>query len=176
MHVQNPLLFSRSSNNAHAANKHQDTNGLNPVTRVWSNNLTAAKAPSMQEESQQDERRRHVRYDELDLELRVSRRGIVGFLRLNPTADCLDFSLSGLHFGSDKAFKVDEKLVLDLKVRDLELSEINAVVVACEQTEPAAFCTRVRFCFEEKRMQDHKIKNILLQIADRLRVQTQYPE
>lgn len=111
----------------------------------------------------------------LSLELKVARRGIVGFLKLNPTADCLDYSQTGLQFGSDQAFKTDEKLVLDLTVRDLELDEINAVVVECEQMDNGLYCTRVKFCFLEQHMKNPRIMLSLLQIEDRLRIEREYP-
>lgn len=123
-----------------------------------------------------EERRKHMRYDQMNLELSVARRGFAGFLRLNPSVDCLDFSLSGLQFGSNQTFKVDEKLVIDLRVRDVEISEINAVVIETEQIEPGFYCTRVRFCFQERRMKNPRVMHALLQIEDRLRVEKQYPQ
>ena len=121
------------------------------------------------------EKRRNASHEELNLELKVARRGIVGFLRLNPTADCLDYSQTGLQFGSDQEFKIDEKLVLDLRVRNLELDEINAVVVECVQQETGLYCTRVKFCFLETHMKNPRITRALLQIEDRLRIQREYP-
>lgn len=112
---------------------------------------------------------------ELNLELTVARRGIVGFLRLNPTADCLDYSQTGLQFGSNQEFKIDEKLVLDLRVRDMELDEINAIVLECEQLDNGLYCTRVKFCFLEKHMRNPRIMHALLQIEDRLRIEREYP-
>tara|TARA_R110002072_G_scaffold64_9_gene414 strand:- start:3931 stop:4329 length:399 start_codon:yes stop_codon:yes gene_type:complete len=123
----------------------------------------------------QEERRKHTRYDELDLELNVARRGIAGFLKLNPTADCLDFSLSGLQFGCSQPYKIDEKLVLDLKVRDLELNEVNAVVVESELIEPGLYCIRVKFCFQDRHMKNPRIMLALLKIEDSLRVEKLYP-
>ncbi|MFT7245891.1 MAG: hypothetical protein ACI82A_003262 [Candidatus Azotimanducaceae bacterium] len=125
------------------------------------------------------ENRRNAPHNKIDpglnLELTVARRGIVGFLRLNPTADCLDYSQTGLRFGSDQEFKVDEKLVLDLRVRDMELDEINAVVLECEQQHDGLYCTRVKFCFLEKHMKKPRIMHALLQIEDRLRIEREYP-
>jgi len=121
------------------------------------------------------EKLRNARYEELSLELKVARRGIVGFLRLNPTADCLDYSQTGLQFGSDQEFKIDEKLVLDLRVRDMELDEINAVVVECEQLDSGLYCTRVKFCFLDTHMKNPRIIHALLQIEDRLRIEREYP-
>ncbi|MFT7141003.1 MAG: hypothetical protein ACJAYE_002004 [Candidatus Azotimanducaceae bacterium] len=112
---------------------------------------------------------------ELNLELKVARRGIVGFLKLNPTVDCLDYSQSGLQFGSDQAFRIDEKLVLDLRVWDMELDEINAVVVECEHLDNGLYCTRVEFCFLETHMKHPRITRALLQIEDRLRIEREYP-
>ncbi len=121
------------------------------------------------------ERRKHERYNQEGLGLTVARRGIAGILKLNPASECLDFSLSGLHFGSNQLFNVGEKLVIDLQVRDLELREINAVVIDSMEMEPAFYCTRVRFCFEDRRMKDPKLMHGLLQIEDRLRLAREYP-
>ncbi len=125
------------------------------------------------------ERRKHTRYEQIDdhpgLELNVARSGIAGFLRLNPTADCMDFSVSGLQFGSNQKFKIDEKLRVDILTQDVELKEVNAVVVECKEIEADMFCTRVRFCFLERRMKNPRIMHALLAIADRLRVEKQYP-
>ena len=124
------------------------------------------------------ERRKHTRYDqynELGLELNVARSGIVGFLKLNPTADCVDFSVAGLQFGSNQKFKIDEKLRIDLRLRDLELTEISGVVVESEELEPDMFCTRVRFCFLERRMKNPRIMHALLGIEEKLRVAKQFP-
>ncbi len=134
-------------------------------------------AATNQQPSDQAERRKNTRYHELAVELSVARRGIVGFLRLNPTADCVDFSLSGLQFCTNQQFKVDEKLVLDLRVRDIEAKELNAVVVTCEPMDdkPGKYCTRVRFCFMERRMKNPRVMHALLAIEERLRVAQQYP-
>jgi hypothetical protein len=131
---------------------------------------------SISTETESEERRKHVRYDKIGLELSVARRGIVGFLRLNPTADCVDFSVSGLQFGTNQRFKEDEKLVLDLRVRDLEVKELNAVVISSEPMENGMYCTRVRFCFQERRMKNPRIMHALLTIEERLRVAKQYPD
>lgn len=126
------------------------------------------------------ERRKNTRYHELGVELSVARRGIVGFLRLNPSADCIDFSVSGLQFCTDQRFKVDEKLVLDLRVRDIEATELNAVVVSSEpmteEGQLGKYCTRVRFCFMERRMKKPRIMHALLSMEERLRVARQYPD
>ena len=120
------------------------------------------------------ERRKHQRYDQMSLELSVARRGIAGFLRLNPSVNCLDFSLSGLQFGSDQPFKIDEKLVIDLRVRDIEIHELSVVVVENEEIESNFYCTRVRFCFQDRHMKNPKVMHALLQIEARLRVEQQY--
>ena len=111
----------------------------------------------------------------MNLTLNVARSGLAGFLRLSPTASCLDFSVSGLQFGSNQRFKNDEKLRIDLRVNDVQVREVNAVVVGCEEKEPGMYCTRVRFCFLERRMKNPRIMHDLLAIEERLRVAEQYP-
>lgn len=121
------------------------------------------------------ERRRHARYQKADLSLDVARPGIKGILSLNPTGECLNFSLAGLNFGSSQAFQLGERLVLDLSVYDISVSELKAEVVNTTKREKDLYCTGVRFCFEEKAMQKPEISHALLQIEDKLRVAEQYP-
>ncbi|XOV88823.1 MAG: hypothetical protein ACFHX7_02815 [Pseudomonadota bacterium] len=122
------------------------------------------------------ERRRHARYERADLELSVARPGIKGMLSLNPTSECLNFSLAGLQFGCNKLFQPGERLILDLRVYDIEADELLAEVVNAASHEDGTYCICVRFCFEEKRMQRASINHALLQIEDRLRLAEAFPE
>ena len=121
------------------------------------------------------ERRRNGRYGEVDLVLDVARPGIKGILRVTPSSECLDFGIAGLQFGSAEPFQQGERLVLDIRVNDVELRELVAQVVSSQQKEDDMYCTGVRFCFELKSMQTPKISRALLQIEDKLRVAQQYP-
>ncbi len=121
------------------------------------------------------DRRRHARYERADLELSVARPGIKGMLSLKPTSECLNFSLAGLQFGSDKMFNKGEHLILDLRVYDIEADELLAEVVNTVSHDDGTFCTGVRFCFEEKRMQRSAISHALLQIENRLRLAEEFP-
>ena len=122
-----------------------------------------------------DEKRNHERYNDERLILNVARPGIKGFLRLNPKADFVDFSLAGLQFKSKQALKPGEALVLDLCIHDIELMEIYGEVVSCKQEDRGLWCCGVKFCFEDKRMKRPNIKRSLLQIEDRLRSLNLYP-
>ncbi len=121
------------------------------------------------------EKRQHPRYSHVDLLVKVARRGIAGFLKMNPASECFDFSLSGIQFGSKESFRVDDKLVLDLAVRDVELSEIPAVVVNSKEEDEGGFCTGVKFCFDSNRMRKPGIMHALRQIEDQLRVAREFP-
>lgn len=123
----------------------------------------------------EQERRRHARYNDVDIELAIARPGLKGILSVNPAVECLNFSLTGLQFGSDQEFKEGEKLILDLRVYDLIADELKGCVVNCEQHDDGLWCTCVRFCFEEKSMQKPHISHTLLKIEDRLRIATEYP-
>ncbi len=122
-----------------------------------------------------DERRHYERYDNQQLALNVARPGIKGLLRLNPTAECLDFSLAGVQFTTEQVMQPGEALVLDLCVYDIELTEIYAEVVSCTQLENGLWCCRVKYCLEDKRMQQQDIRHCLLKIEDKLRSLKQYP-
>lgn len=123
----------------------------------------------------EQERRRHTRYEQNELELSVARPGIKGILSVNPTCECLNFSLTGLQFGSEQVFKIGERLILDLRVFDVMAEELRARVVNCESNDDGMYCTCVRFCFEEKSMQRDDINHALLRIEDRLRICNEYP-
>ena len=94
---------------------------------------------------------------------------------MSSASECFDFSLSGIQFGSKESFQVNDKLVLDLIVRDVELSEIPAVVVNSKEEDEGMFCTAVKFCFDSSRMKKPDIMHALLRIEDQLRVAQQYP-
>ena len=131
---------------------------------------------STQQSQTQDERRKNTRYGKVNLTLSVARTGIKGLLRINPSSSkCLDMSLSGIHFNSNQKFTPDEKLVLDLCVRETELKEINAIVLDSQRHEDGYWCTRAKFCFQAKRMQKPGVTSKLLKIVDRIRAENEFP-
>ncbi|MEX2328016.1 MAG: hypothetical protein WD558_09820 [Pseudomonadales bacterium] len=121
------------------------------------------------------DRRRHARYHRANLELDVARPGIKGILALSPTSECMDFCLAGLRFGSRQQFETGEYLVLDLRVYGIVINELAAEVMSCTPEENGSYCTGVRFCFEQKSMQNPEISHALLHIEDRLRAAQKYP-
>ncbi|MBV1879137.1 MAG: PilZ domain-containing protein [Pseudomonadales bacterium] len=127
----------------------------------------------------QQEKRKHIRYSGkciFDLlEISVSRPGIREFLKLSPTVQCLDFSLSGLQISSDQHFYIGQKLIIDFLLRDIELIEISAVVITCNEGEPGKFSVGSRFCFSSPRMQDPIVKHALLQIEARCKAADEFP-
>ncbi len=123
-----------------------------------------------------DERRCHQRYNNKQLALNVAQPGIKGFLRLNPTVECLNFSLTGLQFVSRKRIRPGSPLILDLCVDDIELLEFYGEVVSCQAEGDEYWRIGVRFRLDDKRMRSRKIAMKLLKIEDRLRAFTNYPE
>lgn len=121
-----------------------------------------------------EERRRHERYDNQNLSLSVHRPGIAGILRLNPTAECLNFSLNGLQFGSEQRMKVGEKLVIDIAVADIEVTEIPCEVRSCKE-EDDGWCCGIQFDLGDKRIHQRNVMHCLLKIEDRLRSYRDYP-
>lgn len=109
------------------------------------------------------------------MHLDVARPGIKGILQINPTSECLDFSLAGLNFGSSQQFRRGERLIIDLRVYDIEVHELRAEVITSQRRDNGLYCTGVRFCFEEKSMQKPEISHALLKIEDKLRVANEYP-
>jgi hypothetical protein len=122
----------------------------------------------MKEESNGEERRKFQRYDHSGLTINVARPGLAGFLAVNPRSECLDFSLAGLRFGCQQSFRPGEKLILDLCVAD-------GVVVKSREEDDGSWCTGVKLCFKQRRMQSPHITRKLLQIEDRLRCAQAYP-
>jgi hypothetical protein len=129
----------------------------------------------MHDKPTNEERRKFQRYDSSELCINVARPGLAGFLAINPQSKCLNFSLAGLQFGSSQAFRAGEKVILDLCVADIILKELNGVVVKSREEEDGCWCTGVRLCFDQRRMQSPHITRKLLQIEDRLRSTQVYP-
>ena len=121
------------------------------------------------------ERRKHTRYEQSNLSIRVSRPGIAGFLRFNANSTCVDFSLSGMQFTSAQKFSDAQKIILDLQVGDVSLTELPARVIGCDALENAEYCTRIRFALDSPKMRNPRTMHGLLQIEDRLRVNQEYP-
>jgi hypothetical protein len=129
----------------------------------------------MNEESNGDERRKCQRYDRSDLTINVARPGLAGFLAFNPRSECLNFSLTGLQFGGQQSFQPGEKVILDLCVADITLKELDGVVVKSREEVDGSWCTGVKLCFNQRRMQRPHITRKLLQIEDKLRCAQAYP-
>jgi len=129
----------------------------------------------MNEESNSNERRKYQRYGHSDLTINVARPGLAGFLAISPRSECLDFSLAGLQFGCQQPFQPGEKLILDLCVADIMLKELNGVVVKSREEDDGSWCTGVKLCFKQRRMQRPHITRKLLQIEDKLRCAQAYP-
>lgn len=122
-----------------------------------------------------EEKRHQDRYAIEQLVLSVARPGIKGFFRPNPKIECRNFSLSGLQFASQQPMKPGERLVLDLRYFDINLTEIYGEVVSCDQSGTGSWRCGLRFCFDDKRMQKREISHRLLKIEDKLRSLTEYP-
>ncbi len=120
-----------------------------------------------------DERPKYERYNNEQLVLHVAHPGIKGILKLNPTAECLDFSRTGLKFASNQPLKINANVVLDLLIFDIELDEIRGEIISHKPLDNGQCCHGVSFC--DKRMSSPDIAQKLLLIEDRLRTAQQYP-
>lgn len=121
------------------------------------------------------ERRKQTRYTHGDLHLSVAYPGIKGMLRFNPIVECVDFNSTGLQFKCNKPFQLDDRLIIDLCVQEECIYELSGLVCYIRKLEDRYLCG-VRFCFEEKRMQNEDVKRTLLNIESNLRLHDQYPE
>ncbi|MBD3649611.1 MAG: hypothetical protein HUJ31_19635 [Pseudomonadales bacterium] len=121
------------------------------------------------------ERRRHARYSRGDMTIEIARPGILGILTVAPSAECDNFSRSGLQFCCEKPFEIGEKLIRDICAFNILGHELSAAIVNITPCEDNKWCCHVRFCFEDKHMQDPDLQLALLQIEDRLRTAQAYP-
>lgn len=122
-----------------------------------------------------NERRRHARYSRGDMIIEMARPGIRGILTVCPSAECDNFSRSGLEFACEESFEIGEKLVLDIRAFNIEVHELSAAIVDTQPRPDGTWCCHVRFCFEDKHMQNPDLQLPLLQIEDRLRTAQAYP-
>ncbi len=116
-----------------------------------------------------EEKRRYTRFENRSLSVAVARPGIRGIIRTNPTAECLNFSRTGLQFDCRQELNEGEKLVIDIAVDDLCLNELRAEVVSKLQTATGDWCHGARFCLEEIKKDD--VFHGLLMIEARLKTE-----
>ena len=121
------------------------------------------------------DKRRYRRYENRSLTVDIARPGIKGIIRTNPTAECLNFSRTGLQFDCGQYLKVDEMLVIDIAVDDIELRDLSASIVTCKQKDDGEWCYGARFCLEKPKMKKDSIHRNLLRIEEKLRTLLDYP-
>lgn len=114
------------------------------------------------------ERRKFERFKNSSIVINVARPGITGFFRLNPTAECLNFSLSGMQLETEQRLNESERLIIDIFVDQIELHELDAEVRSCKKTDQGYRCG-INFCLDEKRMQRADVRRALLLIEDKLK-------
>lgn len=121
------------------------------------------------------EKRRYQRFENQSLSLDIARPGIKGIIRTNPTAECLNFSRTGLQFDCTQELNLDEKLVIDISVDDIVLRDLSAAVVSCKETEAGSYCYGARFCLEQSKMKKETIHRNLLRIEEKLKLFENFP-
>lgn len=114
-----------------------------------------------------EEKRRYERFENHSLNVAVSRPGIRGLIRTNPTADCLNFSRTGLQFDCPQKLEPGENLLIDIEVDDIDIHDIKAEVVTRKETSSGDYCHGVRFCLEDVKRDD--VFRALLLIEDKLK-------
>jgi len=122
------------------------------------------------------ERRKYERYPQVDLVVRVARPGLKGILKVNPTGECLDFSVTGIGFSCNQKLKIGEKLIVDLEFHDFCLTELLCEVVSSVANENKTYCCHLRFCLEDKHMQTPQLEYCLLRIEQYLKNHMRYDE
>ena len=122
-----------------------------------------------QQQNQQLDQLQYQRYLPTDLRINVAWPGLSGCLKPDPGVICQEFNGTALQFRSVQAFDVGEKLILDIDLADIQLSELTATVTSSHQVSEGQWSTAVNFCFINKLMRAPSIRCNLLQIADRLR-------
>ena len=74
-----------------------------------------------------------------DLKVEIHRPGLLGMFRRPVMADCLQFSLTGIQIESDVEFRVNQHVVIDLKLNDLRVEELPGVVRSVSASEGKRF-------------------------------------
>jgi hypothetical protein len=113
------------------------------------------------------EKRRYARFENHSLSVAVARPGIRGIIRSNPTAECLNFSRTGLQFDCPQELNEGEKLIIDIAVDGINLNELKAEVVSKLKTATGDWCHGARFCLEE--IKKDNVFHSLLLIEHRLK-------
>ena len=119
-----------------------------------------------------DEKRRYERFDNRQLSIDVARTGLRGFIRANPSAECTNFSRTGMQFDCPSKLHRGEKILIDLSVDDIAVRDLRAEVVDRHES-PATqgdWCYGVRFCLEDADDTSRVFHQLLL-IEDRLKRQ-----
>ncbi len=119
-----------------------------------------------------EEKRRYERFANHTLKVDVSRPGIRGLIRTNPTAECLNFSRTGLQFDCPQKLEPGENLLIDIEVDEINLNEIKAEVITRQNTVSGDYCHGVRFCLEDVTRDD--VFHHLLLIEDKLKSYSEY--
>ena len=114
-----------------------------------------------------DEKRRYERFVNRSLSVAVARPGLRGIIRTNPSAECLNFSRTGLQFDCHQELRTGEKLVIDIEVDGISLNDLKAVVISKVQTESGDWCHGARFSLEDVRKD--RVFHSLIMIEDRLK-------
>ncbi len=119
-----------------------------------------------------EEKRRYERYENHSLKVDVSRPGIAGLIKTNPTAACMNFSRTGMQFDCPQKLEPGEKLLIDIEVDDIDLHDLKAEVVTRLEAPSGEWCHGVRFCLEDVKKDD--VFRTLLLIEDRLKSLSTY--
>ena len=121
------------------------------------------------------EKRRYQRFENRSLAVDIARPGIQGIIKTNPTAECLNFSRTGLQFDCPQKLKDGEKLTIDISVDDIVLRDLSAMVVSSQSIDNGNWCYGARFCLEYPRMKKDNIYRNLLLIEEKLKRSNEYP-
>ena len=114
------------------------------------------------------EKRRYERYDNQLLTIEVARTGFKGFVLSNPSAECMNFSRTGMQFDCPKQLDDGEKVLIDISIDDISLHDLKAEVISRQQTDNGDWCHGVRFCLED--IGKDQVFHKLLLIEDKLYV------
>lgn len=116
-----------------------------------------------------EDQRRYARYQNHNLAISVARPGITGLFKSNPSAGCLDFSLSGFQIESDQALSLGDRLLVDIELDDLQLRELASEVTSVHDAGTGRWCYGAKFCFDHPRMKKDQVFHHLLMFEERLR-------
>ena len=126
------------------------------------------------------ERRTHIRYAHGGLTVELYKPGLRGVLARPESTQCIDFSISGLQVCSARALHAGERVLVDLRLFDLHIDELECAVCSVREypsgSQPHGLLRcGLRFDFAHGRyMRSQQVSDALRRIGFALKQNARY--